>query len=82
MANISYADIALQDKTELCKLLGVDALISGRATLSKPMSEGAAVTVAILAGGWGSTNKTATTLTIHDASGELLWKYDYEQAVQ
>ena len=77
-ANITYAEIALKDKAELCKLLGVDGLISGRASLSKPMSEGAAVTIAVLAGAWGSTNKTATTLTIHDTSGELLWKYDYQ----
>ena len=77
-ANISYDDIALQDKGELCKLLSVDGIISGKATLSKPMSEGAAVTVGLLSGAWVSTNKTAATLTIHNGSGELLWKYDYE----
>lgn len=77
-ANINYDDIALQDKGELCKLLGIDGVISGKSTLSKPMSEGAAVAVGILVGAWGSTNKTTTTLSIHDTQGGLLWKYDYD----
>jgi hypothetical protein len=77
-ANITFDNIALQDKGELCKLLGIDGIISGKATMSKPMSEGAAVAVGLLIGAWGSTNQTATSLTIHDATGSLLWKYDYE----
>ena len=76
-ANIDYQDLALQDKAELCKLLGVDAVITGKATMSKPMSEGAAVAVGVLVGAWGPTNQTNTSLTIHDPAGELLWKYDY-----
>jgi hypothetical protein len=77
-ANITYDNIALQDKGELCKMLGVDGIISGKATMSKPMSEGAAVAVGLLVGAWGATNKTTTSLTIHDTKGSLLWKYDYE----
>ncbi len=77
-ANISYDDIFLQDKGELCKILGVDGIISGKATMSKPMSDGAAVALGLLAGAWGSTNNTATSLTIHDTNGTLLWKYDYD----
>lgn len=77
-ANLSFDNIALQDKGELCKILGVDGIISGKATMSKPMSEGAAVAVGLLVGAWGSTNKTTTSLTIHDKNDSLLWKYDYE----
>ncbi len=77
-ANIAYDSLFLQDKGELCKLLQVDGVISGKATLSKPMSEGAAVTMGLLIGAWGSTNKTTTSLTIHDPYGGLLWKYDYQ----
>ncbi|MEO8710558.1 MAG: hypothetical protein ABI405_00475 [Parafilimonas sp.] len=77
-ANINYDDIALQDKADLCKILGVDGIISGKAMLSRPMSEGAAIATELLIGAWGSTNKATTTLTIHDTSGNLLWKYDYE----
>lgn len=75
--NIGYDDIILKDKGELCKLLGVTGIVSGKASLSKPMSEGAAVTILILAGGVGSTNRTMGTLTIHDSTSHLLWKYDY-----
>ncbi|RYF90459.1 MAG: hypothetical protein EOO03_03665 [Chitinophagaceae bacterium] len=77
-ANISYNDLTQQDKGELCKILKVDGILSGKATLSKPMSEGAAVALGLLVGAWGSTNQTVTTLTIHDVSSSLLWKYDYE----
>lgn len=76
-ANISYDDIAVQDKAEICKILGVDGVISGKASLSRPMSEGAAVALGLLVGAWGATNKTTTSLTIHDGAGSLLWKYDY-----
>lgn len=79
-AAINYENIAFQDKADLCKILGVDGIISGKATMSKPMSEGAAVAVGLLVGFWGSTNNTTTTLTIHDASGGLLWKYDYQSS--
>ena len=77
-ANITFDNIRVMDKGELCKLLGVDGVISGKATLSRPMSEGAAIAVGILVGFWGSTNHTTATLTIHDVSGGLLWKYDYK----
>jgi len=76
-ANISYEDIFLKDKAEICSLLGVDAVISGRITMSKPMSEGAAVAVGLLVGAWGATNKTDVALTIHQNKGDLVWKYDY-----
>jgi hypothetical protein len=80
-ANISYADLASKDRSELAKLLGVDAVIQNRSKMEKPMSEGAAVAVGLLVGAWGNTNKVETTINIHDGkSGNLLWKYDYEAA--
>ncbi len=77
-ANIQYDDLSSQDKGDLCKLLNVDAVISGKAVMSRPMSEGAAIAVGVLVGAWGATNKTATSLAIHDVASNLLWKYDYE----
>lgn len=77
-SKITFNNIAQQDKGELCKMLGVDGIISGKATLSKPMSEGGAIAVAVLFGGFGSTNNNTTSLTIHDVTGNLLWKYDYD----
>ena len=77
-ANIAYEDIALKDKAELCTLLGVDGIVTGRISMSKPMSEGAAVAVGLLVGAWGATNKSDVTLTIHDKDAKLQWKYDYQ----
>lgn len=77
-ANITYENISLQDKAELCKMLGVNAILSGKATMSKPMSEGGAIVMAVFVGAFGSTNNTTTALTIHDGAGALLWKYDYQ----
>jgi hypothetical protein len=78
-AGINYGDLKSTDRTKLAKVLGVDAVIQDRANMEKPMSEGAAVAVGLLVGAWGSTNKVQTTINIHDgASGDLLWKYDYE----
>lgn len=77
-ANIHYDSLTLEDKGELCRLLNVNAVISGKAVSSKPMSEGVAVTMTLLVGAGGPTNKTAVTLSIHNSNSELLWKYDYD----
>ncbi|HEX3767772.1 MAG TPA: hypothetical protein VHT72_05310, partial [Puia sp.] len=80
-ANISFDSLSLKDKGELCRLLNVDAVISGKAISSKPMSEGAAVTmILVLGNAGGTTNKTVLTLSIHNSKNELLWKYDYTAA--
>ncbi|WP_162425880.1 hypothetical protein [Pontibacter pudoricolor] len=77
-AGFSYSDLSLKSKDELCKLLGVDAVVSGKATMSKPMSDGAAIAVGLLVGAWGPTNTVNTTITIHEGNaGDLMWKYDY-----
>lgn len=65
--------------TELCELLGVDGLITSNYGLSKPMSDGAAIAVAILAGGFGSTNEVHATLSISDCTNKkLIWNYDHK----
>lgn len=74
---ITYEKMIMKEKGELCKLLGVDAIISGKTIMSKPMSEGSAIVVGVLTGGFGATNKTDITLTIHDTNSTLLWKYDH-----
>ena len=77
-AGLNYESILLTEKGDLCKLLGVDAVITGKAIMSKPMSEGAAITTFVLTGYSGATNKTNVSLTIHNNSSDLLWKYDYQ----
>lgn len=77
-AGISSEALRFTSKEELCRLLGVDAVVSGQAIMSKPMSDGAAIAVGLLVGAWGSTNAVNTTITIHEGhAGELMWKYDY-----
>jgi hypothetical protein len=78
-AGLTYADIRLKPKDAIARLLGVDAVISNLTRMDKPMSEGAAIAMAVLIGAGGSTNKVNTTINIHEAKqGDLIWKYDYE----
>ena len=71
--------MATKTKEELCQILGVDAVISSRASMKKPMSDGAAVAVGLLVGAWGSTNDVQTSISINEAKkGDLIWKYDYQ----
>lgn len=80
-ANISFDSLSLKDKGELCRLLNVDAVISGKAISSKPVSDGAAFTMIVVLGGSGvTTNKTVVSLSIHNTNNYLLWKYDYAAA--
>jgi hypothetical protein len=77
-AGIAYTELKTKDRSEIAKLLGVDAVIQSRMKMESPMSEGAAVVVGLLVGAWGSTNNVETTININDGkSGEILWKYDH-----
>ncbi len=77
-AGITYGNMNTRTKDELAKLLGVDAVISTRASMQKPMSDGAAVAIGLLVGTWGSTNDVQTSISINEATkGDLVWKYDY-----
>lgn len=64
---------------ELCQVLGVDGILTSNYGLSKPMSEGAAVAVALLVGAWGATNEVHVSLSISDCSNKkLIWNYDHK----
>jgi hypothetical protein len=77
--SLDYAGIKSKTKDEIAKILGVDAVMSGKIVMEKPMNEGAAIALGLLVGFWGSTNKVNTASTIHTGSdGKLLWKYDWE----
>ena len=80
-AGINYQNIHTTSMEQLASILGVDALVSGKATMAKPMSDGAAVAMGLLIGLWGPTNSVNTTITVHEGlRGDLVWKYDYEAA--
>lgn len=64
---------------ELCEVLGVDGIMSSNYSLSKPMSEGAAVALALLVGYWGATNEVHVSVSISDcANKKLLWNFDHK----
>lgn len=76
--NIHYSEMRGKTKDEIAKLLGVDAVISTKASMKKPMSDGAALALGLLVGAWGSTNNVQTSININEATkGDLVWKYDY-----
>ncbi len=73
----------LNDKSvtpaEIAAALDVDAIITSNYSLTKPMSEGAAVALGLLVGVWGSTNQTTVTLDIHDAeTKKMIWNYNHK----
>ena len=81
-AKLERAGYTVDDRgltpAELCEALGVDAVITTRFNTSKPMSQGAAIAIGLLAGAWGNTNNTTVNMDIHDAQAGMLWNYDWE----
>ena len=62
---------------EMCKLLGVDGILTSNYSLSKPMSEGAAIAVGLIGGTTGATNEATVSLSIHDpGTKKMIWNYD------
>lgn len=62
---------------EICGVLGVDGIMTSNYSLSKPMSDGAAVAVGLLIGVWGATNEVNVSLSITDCKNKkLIWNYD------
>lgn len=65
--------------TDMCQILAVDGIITSNYSLSKPMSEGAAVALAVLVGVWGATNQATVSLSIHDLSTKkMIWNFDHK----
>lgn len=63
--------------SEMCEILGVDGVLGSNYALSKPMSDGAAVALALLAGAYGATDELSASLNITDcANKKLIWNYD------
>ncbi|NJB86526.1 hypothetical protein GGR26_002294 [Lewinella marina] len=63
---------------EMAEALGVDAVITTRFNTSKPMSQGAAIALGVLAGVAGTTNATTVNMDVHDAQAGMVWNYDWE----
>ena len=64
---------------EICQALGVDGLVTSNYSLSKPMSEGAAIAVGLLVGVWGSTNAATVSVSIHDSNSQkMIWNFNHK----
>jgi len=79
LVNADYFQGKTYTPSDLCYLLGVDGILTSNYSLSKPMSEGAAIALGILVGFWGPTNEAAVTLSIHDLSTKkMIWNFDHK----
>jgi hypothetical protein len=64
---------------DICRILGVDGILTSNYSLSKPMSEGAAIALGVIAGIWGPTNEATASLSIHDSgTKKMIWNYDHK----
>lgn len=74
-----YFDGTPLSPVEICEVIGVDGLITSSYSLSKPMSEGAAVALGLLVGVWGSTNAATVAISIHDfKSNKMIWNFNHK----
>ena len=64
---------------DMSRILGVDGILTSNYALTKPMSEGAAIAVGLIAGVWGPTNEATASLSIHDSGTKrMIWNYDHK----
>lgn len=78
LAAAGFQDAGLLTPADLSRVLNVDGVLTSNYSLSKPMSEGAAVAMAVLVGVWGPTNEAVVSLSIHDSASEkMIWNYDH-----
>jgi hypothetical protein len=64
---------------DMCRILGVDGILTSNYSLTKPMSEGAAIALGLIAGVWGPTNEATASLSIHDSgTKKMIWNYDHK----
>jgi hypothetical protein len=79
LANAGFGNGQMLTPDEMCHILGVDGILISNYSLSKPMSEGAAIASALLLGSWGATNEATVSLSIHDQSAEkMIWNFDHK----
>lgn len=65
-------------KSEICKILEVDAVIAGDMTMNRPMGTGAAIASQLLIGLVGTTNQAFISMSIHEGEeSKLLWNYEH-----
>jgi len=79
LRKLGYFEDTPMSPNDICKALGVDGIITSNYSLTKPMSDGAAIALGLVLGVFGSTNNTTVTLEIHDNEAKkLLWNYNHK----
>jgi hypothetical protein len=79
LAAAGFRDQELLTPADLARVLNVDGVLTSNYSLSKPISEGAAIALAVLAGWWAPTNEAIVSLSIHDSdSKKMIWNYDHK----
>lgn len=77
--SITYGNMEKYTKTELGKVLNVDAILSASIIRTHPMSSAASIALGVIFGVFGSTNRVDINVTIHEVQGnKLLWQYDHQ----
>jgi len=79
LAAAGFQDAGLLTPADLSRVLNVDGILTSNYSLSKPISEGAAIALAVIAGWWAPTNEAVVSLSIHDSGSEkMIWNYDHK----
>jgi hypothetical protein len=64
---------------QICEILNVDGLMNSNFSLSKPISTGAAIALAVVVGVYGPTNTVSVSMNIRDcANRKDIWNYDHQ----
>lgn len=78
LREIGYYESNTNSPAELAEILGVDAVMYSNYALSKPISTGGAIALAVIAGFGGPTNEAAVTLKITDrTTKEMIWSFNH-----
>lgn len=76
---ITYEELQTRDRTQICRLLRVDAIISGVIRSSAPLLDGNTQTVIGINPQRKFPNPTTFTININEQSeGKLVWNYTYD----
>jgi hypothetical protein len=79
LAAAGFQDGNLLTPADLSKILNVDGILTSNYSLSKPVSEVAAIALTVVGGWWAPTNEAVVSLSIHDSSSDkMIWNYDHK----
>ena len=79
LSEAGFQDPGLLTPADLSRVLNVDGILTSNYSLSKPISEVAAIALAVIAGWWAPTNEAVVSLSIHDSGSEkMIWNYDHK----